>query len=136
MTDVQWLFHYHEAVAEEKEKIKSEINIVKAIITTISNAADKVSAFTNPKLYSRMNEEFQKQKMFGDMSEEKADNVEKVLTETEKAIEDGYNQFLSLFPEELFVEDNTRDRLLPKISKEELYKRNPLGINKQIKNGD
>lgn len=132
MTEIQWIFHYLETVAEEKEQTKYEIKIVEALFSVIKNNSEMIAAYTNPSLYSKMNQELQKEKMFSsdNMGKEK-ENIATVPTEEEQQIIDGYNAFIAQFPEELFVEDNSRNKLVPKITKEELFKLVSLGINKK-----
>ena len=136
MTPAQWLFHYHETVAEENKQTIYEVSVVKALIDTLSNVSDKLSAYTNPRLYLKLNAEAQKQQMF-DQGEESWDlnAAAKTPTKEEQEIQDKYNDFLSAFPAELEVERNTQNKLLPQITKEDLYKKNALGINRPIHDG-
>ena len=82
MTEIQWIFHYLETVAEEKEQTKYEIKIVEALFSVIKNNSEMIAAYTNPSLYSKMNQELQKEKMFNsdDMGKEK-ENIATVPTE-------------------------------------------------------
>lgn len=131
MTDVQWIFHYLETVAEEKAKSKYEIKMMETLLSVIKNNSDMIAAYTNPKLYTKVNEDFQKKKMFhSDDIGKEDENIASIPSAEEQAIMDGYNAFVSQFPEELLVEDNSRNKLVPKVTKEELLRRISVGLNK------
>lgn len=129
MTQIQWIFHYLETVAAEKEQNKYEFNIIETLFKVLKNNTDLITAYINPQFYSKMNQDLQKDKMFNsdDIGKE---NIASVPTEQEQEIVDKYASFLSQFPEELFVEDNSRNKLVPKITKEELFQKIAIGINK------
>ena len=129
MTQIQWIFHYLETVAAEKEQAKHELNIVEALFKVIKSNSDLITAYINPQIYSKMNQDLQKDKMFNsdDIGKE---NIATVPTNQEQEIMDKYAAFVSQFPEELFVEDNSRNKLVPTVTKEELFQRIAIGINK------
>lgn len=129
MTQIQWIFHYLETVAAEKEQAKHEFNIMEALFKVIKSNSDLITAYINPQLYSKMNQDLQKDKMFNsdDIGKE---NIATVPTNQEQEIMDKYAAFVSQFPEELFVEDNSRNKLVPTVTKEELFQRIAIGINK------
>lgn len=129
MTDVQWIFHYLETVAAEKEKSKYEFNLIEILFKVLKNNTDLITAYINPQIYRKMNQDLQKEAMFSsdDIGKE---NIATVPTDQEQEIMDKYSSFVSQFPEELFVEDNSRNKLVPKITKEELFQKIAIGINK------
>lgn len=129
MTEIQWVFHYLETVAAEKEQSKHEFNMIEALFKVIKSNTDLITAYINPQLYSKMNQDLQKEKMFGSDDIDK-ENIASVPTDQEQEIMDKYASFVSQFPEELFVEDNSRNKLVPKVTKEELFQRISVGINK------
>lgn len=128
MTDVQWVFHYLETVAEEKEQVTYEINLVKALIEVIKNSSELIAAYVNPKVYTKMKQEALKEKA---AKSDRVDGAEPELTDKQKEIELGYKTFLSQFPEELVLENTSRNKLLRKITREEILRRSSLGINKK-----
>ena len=129
MTEIQWVFHYLETVAAEKEQSKYEFNMIEVVFKVIKSNTDLITAYINPQLYSKMNQDLQKEKMFGSDDIDK-ENIASVPTDQEQEIMDKYASFVSQFPEELFVEDNSRNKLVPKVTKEELFQRISVGINK------
>ena len=129
MTDVQWIFHYLETVAAEKEKSKYEFNLIEILFKVLKNNTDLITAYINPQIYRKMNQDLQKEAMFSSDDIEK-ENIATVPTDQEQEIMDKYSSFVSQFPEELFVEDNSRNKLVPKITKEELFQKIAIGINK------
>lgn len=129
MTEIQWVFHYLETVAAEKEQSKYEFNMIEVLFKVIKSNTDLITAYINPQLYSKMNQDLQKEKMFGSDDIDK-ENIASVPTDQEQEIMDKYASFVSQFPEELFVEDNSRNKLVPKVTKEELFQRISVGINK------
>ena len=129
MTEIQWVFHYLETVAAEKEQSKYEFNMIEVVFKVIKSNTDLITAYINPQLYSKMNQDLQKEKMFGSDDIDK-ENIASVPTDQEQEIMDKYASFVSQFPEELFVEDNSRNKLAPKVTKEELFQRISVGINK------
>ena len=129
MTDVQWIFHYLETVAAEKEKSKYEFNLIEILFKVLKNNTDLITAYINPQIYLKMNQDLQKEAMFSSDDIEK-ENIATVPTDQEQEIMDKYSSFVSQFPEELFVEDNSRNKLVPKITKEELFQKIAIGINK------
>lgn len=133
MTNVQWIFHYLETVAEEKEQVKYEINLVKALFSVIKNNSEMIAAYTNPKIYAKVNQDIQNNKMFksDEIDKKEEENVASVPTDEEREIMDKYNSFLAQFPEELVVENITANKLLRKITREEILRRASLGINKK-----
>ena len=103
--------------------------MIEAVFKVIKSNTDLITAYINPQLYSKMNQDLQKEKMFGSDDIDK-ENIASVPTDQEQEIMDKYASFVSQFPEELFVEDNSRNKLVPKVTKEELFQRISVGINK------
>ena len=130
MTNIQWVFHYLETVAEEKEQAEYEVNMMKSLFSVIKNNSDMLAAYINPKIYAKVNQDIQIDKMFN-LDKEEKENIASVPTDEEKEVMDKYNSFLAQFPEELVVENIATNKLLRKITREEILRRASLGINKK-----
>lgn len=130
MTNIQWVFHYLETVAEEKEQAEYEVNMMKSLFSVIKNNSDMLAAYINPKIYAKVNQDIQNDKMFN-LGKEEKENIASVPTDEEKEVMDKYNSFLAQFPEELVVENIATNKLLRKITREEILRRASLGINKK-----
>lgn len=130
MTNIQWVFHYLETVAEEKEQAEYEVNMMKSLFSVIKNNSDMLAAYINPKIYAKVNQDIQNDKMFN-LDKEEKENIASVPTDEEKEVMDKYNSFLAQFPEELVVENIATNKLLRKITREEILRRASLGINKK-----
>lgn len=130
MTNIQWVFHYLETVAEEKEQAEYEVNMMKSLFSVIKNNSDMLAAYINPKIYAKVNQDIQNDKMFN-LGKEEKENIASEPTDEEKEVMDKYNSFLAQFPEELVVENIATNKLLRKITREEILRRASLGINKK-----
>ena len=130
MTSIQWVFHYLETVAEEKEQAEYEVSMMKSLLSVIKNNSDMLAAYINPKIYAKVNQDIQNDKMFN-LGKEEKENIASVPTDEEKEVMDKYNSFLAQFPEELVVENIATNKLLRKITREEILRRASLGINKK-----
>lgn len=130
MTSIQWVFHYLETVAEEKEQAEYEVSMMKSLFSVIKNNSDMLAAYINPKIYAKVNQDIQNDKMFN-LGKEEKENIASVPTDEEKEVMDKYNSFLAQFPEELVVENIATNKLLRKITREEILRRASLGINKK-----